>query len=160
MLSELRRRRGRTLLTALGLAVGVGLVVAVSALSTGLDRAQAKVLKPLTGVGTDLSVSRPIRFTSGQPTRPGPGGLSQSERAQLQRENGATRFGLRNLGKPGSRFSRDDFVSTSQLSFPASRVTAVERIPGVESASGSLTLTSVHVSGTGPEQTQHQSDPG
>jgi putative ABC transport system permease protein len=56
MLSELRRRRGRTVLTALGLAVGVGLVVSVTALSTGLDQAQAKVLKPLTGVGTDLSV--------------------------------------------------------------------------------------------------------
>jgi ABC-type antimicrobial peptide transport system permease subunit len=159
MLSELRRRRGRTLLTALGLAVGVGLVVSVSALSTGLDSAQAKVLKPLTGVGTDLSVSRPIRFTSGQPTRPGPGGLSQSERAQLQKENGATRFGLRNLGKPGSKFSRDDFVSTSQLSFPESRVTKVERISGVQSASGSLTLTSVHVSGTVPTQTQQQFGP-
>jgi ABC-type antimicrobial peptide transport system permease subunit len=160
MLSELRRRRGRTLLTALGLAVGVGLVVAVSALSTGLDRAQAEVLKPLTGVGTDLSVSRPIRFTSGQPTRPGPGGLSQSERAQLEKENGATRFGLRNLGKPGSKFSRDDFVSTSQLSFPASRVAKVEQISGVQSASGSLTLTSVHVSGTVPTQTQQQFGPG
>jgi ABC-type antimicrobial peptide transport system permease subunit len=33
MLSELRRRKGRTLLTALGLGVGVGLVVTVSALS-------------------------------------------------------------------------------------------------------------------------------
>ena len=56
MLSELRRRKGRTLLTALGLAVGVGLVVTVTALSNGLDRAQDKVLKPLTGVGTDMSV--------------------------------------------------------------------------------------------------------
>jgi hypothetical protein len=40
MLSELRRRRGRTVLTALGLALGVGLVVTVNALSNGLDRAQ------------------------------------------------------------------------------------------------------------------------
>jgi ABC-type lipoprotein release transport system permease subunit len=38
--SELRRRRGRTIFTALGLGVGVGLVVAVSALSSGLDDAQ------------------------------------------------------------------------------------------------------------------------
>ena len=60
MLAELRRRSGRTVLTALGLAIGVGLVVAVNALSTGLDRAQAQVLEPLTGVGTDMSVSRPI----------------------------------------------------------------------------------------------------
>jgi ABC-type antimicrobial peptide transport system permease subunit len=51
-LAELRRRRGRTILTALGLAVGVGLVVTVNALSTGLDHAQRTVLAPLTSVGT------------------------------------------------------------------------------------------------------------
>ena len=56
MLAELRRRSGRTILTALGLAVGVGLVVTVTALSRGLDEAQAEVLEPLTGVGTDMSV--------------------------------------------------------------------------------------------------------
>ena len=49
MFSELRRRSGRTILTALGLALGVGLVVTVSALAAGLDRAQDEVLKPLTG---------------------------------------------------------------------------------------------------------------
>lgn len=38
LFSELRWRRGRTIFTALGLAVGVGLVVTVSALSAGLDR--------------------------------------------------------------------------------------------------------------------------
>src|SRR5437870_11942085 len=64
MLSELRRRRGRTILTALGLAVGVAVVVTVSALSKGLDDAQAQVLKPLTGVGTDLSVSRPLSLSN------------------------------------------------------------------------------------------------
>jgi hypothetical protein len=45
VLSELRRRRGRTLLTALGLAVGVGLVVTVSALSAGLDHRPAVLLE-------------------------------------------------------------------------------------------------------------------
>src|SRR5437016_9483391 len=94
MVSELRRRRGRTILTALGLAVGVGLVVAVSALSTGLDNAQAKVLKPLTGVGTDLSVSRPVRF--GTTAGPGPQALPRAERNRLQQENGGLRFGLQN----------------------------------------------------------------
>jgi putative ABC transport system permease protein len=91
MLSELRRRRGRTFLTALGLAVGVGLVVTVSALSAGLDRAQEKVLKPLTGVGTDMTVTRPISLSSsgnGDPFR----GLSAKERQQLQAENGSRRL--------------------------------------------------------------------
>src|SRR2546421_7902274 len=114
MFSELRRRKGRTVLTALGLALGIGVVVTVGALSTGLDRAQAKVLAPLTGLGTDLSVSRPIKVdnSSGGGFR----GLSSKERQQLEKENGGTRFGLRNLGKPGTHFSQDNFVATSQLS--------------------------------------------
>ncbi|MDP1793380.1 MAG: ABC transporter permease, partial [Acidimicrobiales bacterium] len=57
---ELRRRMGRTVLTVLGLAVGVSLVVTVSALSSGLDKAQGKILDPLAKVGTDLVISRPI----------------------------------------------------------------------------------------------------
>src|SRR3954452_24860587 len=90
-ISELRRRRGRTVLTALGLAVGIGLVVTVTALSYGLDDAQSKVLEPLTGVGTDMSVSRPLK-TSGAGFQQ----LSPTERDQLRKENGAPRFGLRN----------------------------------------------------------------
>ncbi len=160
MFSELRRRKGRTVLTALGLAVGIGLVVTVSALSTGLDDAQAKVLKPLTGVGTDMSVTRPITFDppdengAGGPTGPGGfGGLSDEERAQLQEENGSTRLGLQNLGEPGTKFSRDSFTATAQLSFPASEVTKIQALAGVSTAAGGLTLSSIHVEGTVPEQT-------
>jgi putative ABC transport system permease protein len=150
MFSELRRRKGRTLLTALGLAVGVGLVVTVNALSTGLDRAQAKVLAPLTGVGTDMSVTRPITVSSS--TSGGFGGLSATERAQLQKENGASRLGFRNLA-PGTHISRDSFLATSQLSFPASEVTQISKKTHVVAAAGGLTLSSVHVSGIVPQQT-------
>ena len=148
MFSELRRRKGRTLLTALGLAVGVGLVVTVSALSTGLDNAQAKVLAPLTGVGTDMSVTRPISTSSNSQ---GFRGLSQTERDELQKENGTSRLGLQNLGKPGTHFTRDSFVATSQLSFPASEVTSISKKANVKSVAGGLTLSSVHVSGTVPQ---------
>jgi ABC-type antimicrobial peptide transport system permease subunit len=146
MLAELRRRSGRTLLTALGLAVGVGLVVSVSALSKGLDDAQAKVLEPLTGVGTDMSVTRPIRFDAD-----GPQGLSESERQALREETGGGRVGLRNLGEPGERFSRDDFLPSGQLSFPAARVGEIRRNDGVEDAAGSLTLNAIHIEGIVPE---------
>src|SRR5438132_12114337 len=98
MFSELRRRKGRTFLTALGLADGVGLLVTVNALSTGLDRAQAKVLKPLTGAGTDMTVSRPIAIPSSSSSSSGPGGLQTpppTERAQLAKQHGATHCGLR-----------------------------------------------------------------
>ena len=156
MLAELRRRLGRTVLTALGLGVGVGLVVAVTALSNGLDEAQAKILKPLTGVGTDMSVSRPIEISDpGTDPGNGPfGQLSEEERNQLQEENGGGRFGLQNLGDPGTKFSRDNFVSTAQLSMPTSDVTEIAKLDGVQAAAGGLTLNSLHIEGTVPEQTQ------
>src|SRR2546421_10970253 len=56
--SELRRRAGRTVLTALGLAAGVGLVLGIIGVSQGLDDAQQKVLAPLSRIGTDVLVSR------------------------------------------------------------------------------------------------------
>lgn len=94
IVSELHRRKGRTVLTALGLGVGVGLVVAVTALSAGLDEAQSEVLEPLTGVGTDMSVSRPIVVEQEEGDdgetgfEAGPGAqLSQAEQKQLEREN-------------------------------------------------------------------------
>jgi ABC-type antimicrobial peptide transport system permease subunit len=61
---ELRRRRGRTVVTALGLASGVGLVMAIVGVSAGLDRAQADVLSPLRSVGTDVLVTRTVAATS------------------------------------------------------------------------------------------------
>jgi putative ABC transport system permease protein len=156
LLAELRRRLGRTILTALGLGIGVGLVVTVTALSNGLDDAQAKVLEPLSGVGTDMSVSRPIEV-SAPGSRPGNGPfgqLSDKEREQLRTENGGGRFGLQDLGKPGTKFSRDTFVSTAQLSMPASDVSTIANIEGVQATAGGLTLNSLHIEGTVPEQTQ------
>jgi ABC-type antimicrobial peptide transport system permease subunit len=145
MLAELRRRLGRTLVTAIGLAIGVGLVITVSALSRGLDDAQAKVLEPLTGVGTDLSVTRPINLEAG------PQGLSDEDRKALQDEMGGAHVDLSDLGEPGEKFSRDNFVPTGQLSFPASRVTSLRSLAGVKDAAGSLTLNAVHIEGTVPE---------
>lgn len=149
-LSELRRRSGRTLLTALGLAVGVMLVVVVSGLSTGLDNAQATVLQPLTGFGTDMTVTRPITLSTrgGSPFA----GLTTAQRRQLQQENsGGRRFDFRSLAKPGTKFSVDRFVATSQLSFPSSEIATISKLSGVSSAAGSLTLTDTHISGTVPK---------
>jgi ABC-type antimicrobial peptide transport system permease subunit len=156
LLSELRRRRGRTILTALGLGVGVGLVVTVTALSAGLDDAQSKVLDPLTGVGTDMSVTRPLQVSGSGPSQsfgpPGAGGagLSKKEQKELQRENGGGRFGLENLGKPGRHFERDDFVTTN-LSFPAKAEQRVASIDGVDGVASALTLSAIRVSGTVPK---------
>jgi len=155
ILAELRRRKGRTILTALGLAVGVGLVVTVTALSEGLDDAQAEVLEPLTGVGTDMSVSRPVTVEEEHGEEGfsvGPGaGLSASEQRKLEKENGAARFGLTDLGEPGDRFRDQQFV-TSELSFPEDERGRIARLDGVAQVAGALTLNAVEVSGTVPEQ--------
>jgi ABC-type antimicrobial peptide transport system permease subunit len=159
LISELRRRPGRTALTALGLAVGVGLVVIVGALSKGLDDAQEEVLEPLTGVGTDLSVSRPIAVPGAEGSAGagtgGPGGpfsqLSPDEQRELRRENKqhTQSFDYSDLGEPGERFSEVSLLS-SELSFPTSEVAEVRELDGAEDAAASLTLKALTVEGEVP----------
>ncbi|MBI4898203.1 MAG: ABC transporter permease [Actinobacteria bacterium] len=147
LFAELRRRKSRAVLTALGLGVGVGLVVIVSALSRGLDRAQAEVLEPLTGVGTDMTVTRPVNpGQNGQ-------GLTSAEREKLQKENGPRRVGLQNLGDPGEKFTRVEFTTGANLSFAAGQLNKVVAIDGVGKAAAGLSVSQVTVSGTVPEQT-------
>lgn len=159
--SELTRRKGRAVATALGLAVGVGLVAAVGALSAGLSDAQEEVLAPLRSIGTDISVSRPLQVEGGE-FQPGQGGgnLTDEERAQLEEENGAARLDFGNLGEPGEAFSRDVFGAFGQLSFPESEVQTVAGVDGVAQVAPSLTLNWIHIEGTVPEQTTEQAQGG
>ncbi|MQA74330.1 MAG: FtsX-like permease family protein [Solirubrobacterales bacterium] len=156
LFAEVGRRPGRTALTALGLAVGVGLVVIVGALSAGLDDAQDEVLEPLAGVGTDLSVSRPIAVPDDDSAAAGSGDpferLSGPEQRRLQRENREhnREFNFAELGEPGERFSEDSFLST-ELSFPTSKVAKIRDLDGAEGAAASLTLNATHVEGVVPE---------
>jgi putative ABC transport system permease protein len=150
MLAELRRRRGRTILTALGLAVGVALVVTVNAVSSGLDDAQQEVLAPLTGVGTDMTVTRPLAIGDGD----GGGGfenLTEAERQRLREQAGpGPGLNLRDL-EPGTEFSTDTFSATRELTFDASQTAEIAAVEGVEAAAGSLSLSANHVSGTVPD---------
>jgi ABC-type antimicrobial peptide transport system permease subunit len=155
--AELRRRPVRTALTALGLAVGVGLVVIVGALSKGLDDAQEEVLEPLTGVGTDLSVSRPIAVSDSEGSAAGPGAdpfsqLSPGEQRQLERENKdhTAAFDYSDLGEPGERFSEESLLA-SQLSVPASEVAEIRGLEGAEDAAATLSLRALLVEGEVPE---------
>jgi ABC-type lipoprotein release transport system permease subunit len=61
--NELRRRWSRTVVTAVGLAAGVGLVMGIVGVSDGLTQAQNKVLSPLSSVGTDIIVTRTVDAT-------------------------------------------------------------------------------------------------
>jgi ABC-type antimicrobial peptide transport system permease subunit len=175
---ELRRRIGRTLLTALGLAAGVGLVIGIIGVSDGLAAAQNRVLAPLGDIGTDILVTRVVGSTDPsasasptptptagqvQPAGPGGGGffgrigggpattLNQEDIDALLQENSNLITDLSKLGKPGEQFTRDFFISGTLLSFPDEAVAEVSRIDGVSSATPGLTLLAQHQTGTVPE---------
>jgi ABC-type antimicrobial peptide transport system permease subunit len=157
MFAELRRRRGRTLLTALGLAVGVGLVVSVNALSTGLDQAQRKVLEPLTGVGTDMAVTRPIKLSANGGSVFGQ--LSQQQRNKLRKQGGqGAGFGFAGA-KPGSKIDTDT-ANSPQVSFSSNRARTLASLADVTGAAGYLTLNVNHVTGTVPKVRINRSQGG
>ncbi|MGW0710752.1 ABC transporter permease [Streptomyces sp. NPDC002643] len=63
---ELRRRRKAALVVASGLALGIALVIVVSSVSSGMEKAQGKVLESLYGLGTDMTVTKAPAADSGQ----------------------------------------------------------------------------------------------
>jgi ABC-type antimicrobial peptide transport system permease subunit len=175
-MQELRRRWARTLLTALGLAAGVSLVVGVIGVSQALDDAQQKVLSPLGSVGTDLLVTRVVganqpgaQGASANPPIPSPGvgggrqfgggffggaapaGLNQQDAAALLNEDSSVATDLAKLGKPGDKFTRDFFLPATLLSFPDAALTDVAKQRGVNSAVGGLSLLATHQTGTVPQ---------
>ena len=145
------RRKSRTILTVLGLAVGVSLVIAVSALSRGLDKAQAKALNPLSSIGTDLTVTlAPQTQDASQGGGPGGGGFGGSGREVIE-ANQSVITDLSKLGKPGDKFVHDFFLPGTQLTFPESTATQIAKLDGIASVSSGLVLAAVHQSGTVPK---------
>ncbi|MCZ4515831.1 ABC transporter permease, partial [Streptomyces sp. ActVer] len=67
---ELRRRRKAALVVASGLALGIALVIVVSSVSSGMEKAQGKVLQSLYGLGTDMTVTKAAQAQSGTGERP------------------------------------------------------------------------------------------
>jgi putative ABC transport system permease protein len=141
--AELLRRRGRTILTLLGLAVGVGLVIAISSLSKGLDEAQAATLDPLAGIGTDLTVTRKAQETGSGPF--GGGGRDVVE------ANQAVITDLSKLGKAGTHFVHDFFLPGTQLTFTQAQANQIADLDGVAAVSSGLTLQAVHQEGKVPK---------
>ena len=113
---ELRRRMRQAVVTAAGLAVGIGLVITVTALSSGARSAQGKVLGALFGVGTDITVS-----TATAPA-PGSAGLGQV------------------TPEPYAQHS-DTLSSPTQGTMGASAVVGIARLRDVNAAVGGLVLT-------------------
>ncbi|MDT9698884.1 ABC transporter permease [Streptomyces sp. P17] len=67
---ELRRRRKAALVVASGLALGIALVIVVNSVSSGMGKAQDKVLESLYGLGTDMTVTKAAAAEGSQPQRP------------------------------------------------------------------------------------------
>jgi ABC-type antimicrobial peptide transport system permease subunit len=155
--SELLRRKSRTILTLLGLSIGVALVIAISALSRGLDHAQKTALNPLSTIGTDLTVTlAPQQDTGGGGGGGGGfggggGGGGGADRQVLQANSSAI-TDLSKLGKPGAKFVHDFFLPGTQLTFPQTQTTQIAALSGVSAVSSGLVLSAVHQSGTVPKQ--------
>jgi putative ABC transport system permease protein len=147
--SELLRRKSRTILTVLGLAVGVSLVIVVSALSKGLDTAQAKALDPLSSIGTDLTVT--LAPQSQDASQGGGFGGGFGGGREVIQANQAAITDLSKLGKPGAHFTHDFFLPGTQLTFPETSAAQIAKVPGVAGVSSGLVLAAVHQTGTVPK---------
>jgi putative ABC transport system permease protein len=116
LLGELRSRKRQAIVIATGLAIGIGLVITVTALSAGVRSAQGKVLSSLYGVGTDISVTTPY-------TSPGFRQITPGQQAQQQ----------------------DTLTDTTLGTLKASSVRTISGLPHVAAAAGALILTEIHV---------------
>ncbi|MDH6699011.1 ABC transporter permease [Streptomyces sp. MAA16] len=67
---ELRRRRKAALVVASGLALGIALVIVVTSVSSGMGKAQDKVLQSLYGLGTDMTVTKAAAPSTSASQRP------------------------------------------------------------------------------------------
>src|SRR6266498_3306941 len=157
--SELLRRRARTILTLAVLAAAVALVIAISGVSRGLDRAQKTALDPLSTIGTDLTVTlSPQQNTGGF----GPGGGVQQNTGgfgpggggggrELLDANQSAVTDLSKLGKAGDHFVHDFFLPGTQLTFPQKQAKQISALSGVASVTTGLVLSAVHQEGVVPK---------
>ncbi|MEE6388230.1 ABC transporter permease [Microbacterium paraoxydans] len=131
---ELAGRKKQTAIVAIGLAIAIGLVIVVNALTTGVRDAQTQSLAAVYGVGTDLTVT-------GAAAEPGDGtgprfefdddaGESDGETTTLEQSTLRTDFGRTTLD--------------------ASVLDTVAGTDGVAAATGALSLTNSTFSGELP----------
>ncbi|HTZ94247.1 MAG TPA: ABC transporter permease [Streptosporangiaceae bacterium] len=136
---ELRRRARQASIIAIGLALGIGLVITVTALSSGVKNAQGEVLHSLYGQDTDITVTKAPTF----------GSFSAG---------GSTRFRFGGTGsgtrpKAGTKVTIDNLTSTGLSSLSAADVTSAAKLTNVAAAAGGLTLTDTKDSITIPSST-------
>ncbi len=131
---ELRRRAWQSGIIALGLALGIGLVITVTALSAGVKSAQSDVLHSLYGQDTDITVTKTP--TAGSFT-PGSFGF-----------RGAT--GTSKRPAAGTAIDIDTLRSTGLGALTSANLTSVSKVDNVAAAAGGLTLTDTKITGKIP----------
>src|SRR5580693_1291257 len=132
---ELRGRTRQAVFIALGFALGIGLVITVTAAATGVKNAQGTVLKALYGVGTDVTVTKTP--TAGSFT-PGSFGFG-------------FRTGTTNRPAAGTKINTSTLGGSATLApISTSSVSTVAALHDVAAAAGGLTLNDRTLSGTVP----------
>jgi putative ABC transport system permease protein len=131
---ELRRRARQATFIAVGLALGIGLVITVTAASAGVKNAQSSVLHSLYGVGTDITVTKTPTAGSGGPQSFGFG----------------LRTGTSSRPAAGTKIDTESLRSTSLGTITSTSVTTISSIKNVAAAAGGLLLTDTKITGTIP----------
>ncbi|MCX4788922.1 MULTISPECIES: ABC transporter permease [unclassified Streptomyces] len=124
---ELRRRRKAALVVASGLALGIALVIIVSSVSSGMSKAQDKVLESLYGLGTDMTVTKAA-------AAPGSG-------------NGRPKFEFDAKGNDDATQSSDRVMVQGFQTLASSTVDTIGKQNGVADAVGGLSLNVMKVDG-------------
>jgi ABC-type antimicrobial peptide transport system permease subunit len=125
---ELRRRRKAALVVASGLALGIALVIVVNSVSSGMGKAQDKVLQSLYGLGTDMTVTKAAQPQTSSSGRP---------RFQFDAQDSDS----------GKEQSSDRVLVQGFQTLSTSTVTKVGAQSGVSQAVGGLSLQVVKISG-------------
>jgi ABC-type antimicrobial peptide transport system permease subunit len=131
---ELRRRMRQAIFIAAGLAVGIGLVITVTAAAAGVRNAQGTVLHSLYGVGTDITVTKTPTAGSGTPGSFGFRGQTGTSKRPAA----------------GTKIDVDNLRGASLATLASSSVTSIAKLPNVAAAAGGLTLTDTKITGTIP----------
>ncbi|WP_330349989.1 ABC transporter permease [Streptomyces sp. NBC_00582] len=127
---ELGRRKKAALVIALGLALGIALVITVNSVSAGMTQAQDKVLQSLYGLGTDMTVTK---------ARTAPSGNS----------SGQPRFEFdAKSNDDDTEQSSDRVMTQGGQALKSSLVTKVAQQKGVAEAVGAITLNVTKVNGS------------
>ena len=136
---ELRRRMRQAIFIAIGLAIGIGLVITVMGASSGVKAAQAKVLRALYGIGTDVTVTtKPTPPKGAQGSAPVASGPTSGQ--QGPSGNGSHAQACIN-GKCYTSGTIDTLDSGDYGPLSAATIARIAQLKHVSAAAGGLVLT-------------------